>query len=167
MEKKIVKNNSKAYGYNYASLSDIAEQGFEIPEMRTKPMFTPDGATFIGDYIEYKDKDGNWQLGARIINPAELDMKGSNLCQKLGSSITYSRRYSTLMCHGLSCDDDKKLEKAAPAPAKPAQRTDFAEVRAKLKQCTSDEQVEMVWNAIPEKLRQYFEKDYQAAKEAF
>ena len=35
MADKIVANTSKAYGYNYASLGDIANQGFEIPRMKT------------------------------------------------------------------------------------------------------------------------------------
>ena len=35
MTDKIVANTSKAYGYNYASLSDIANQGFSIPKMKT------------------------------------------------------------------------------------------------------------------------------------
>ena len=33
-DKKIVANTSKAYGYNYASLGDIALQGFKIPKMK-------------------------------------------------------------------------------------------------------------------------------------
>ena len=78
-KKQVVKNTSKAgdgrFGYNYASLADIADQGFTIPEMRIKPIFTPDGTTFVGEWLEYKDKDGNWQLGSRII---EAELKGMN-----------------------------------------------------------------------------------------
>ena len=110
-EKKIVKNTSKAgsgnYGYNYASLADIAEQGFDIPEMRIVNVFTPDGTTYIGDWIEYKDKEGNWQRGSRII---EAELKGMNPMQSRGSAETYARRYTTLMALQLAGQDDTKVE---------------------------------------------------------
>lgn len=111
MSKNIVKNTSKAgsgnYGYNYASLADIADQGFSIPEMRIKNVFTPDGTTYIGDWIEFKDKDGNWQLGSRII---DAELKGMNPMQSRGSSETYARRYTTLMALQLAGQDDTKVE---------------------------------------------------------
>lgn len=111
MSKNIVRNTSKAgsgsYGYNYASLADIADQGFDIPEMRIKNVFTPDGSTYIGDWIEYKDKDGNWQLGSRIV---EAELKGMNPMQSRGSSETYARRYTTLMALQLAGQDDTKIE---------------------------------------------------------
>lgn len=103
-DNQLVSNSSKAYGYNYASLGDIALQGFKIPEMRIKP-------TEFGEFVEYKDANGEWQTGARVVIPA---MKGSNEAQCYGSALTYARRYTTLMAHGLACDDDKKLEKAEP-----------------------------------------------------
>lgn len=109
---KIVKNASRAgsdkFGYNYASLADIVEQGFTIPRMRIKPVFTPDGATYIGDYFEYLDDEGHWQLGSRVIN----DKLGSmNAQQSRGSSETYARRYTTLMALGIAGQDDKAVEK--------------------------------------------------------
>ena len=67
----IVKNNSKAYGYNYASLADIVNAGFELPQMRLKP-------TEYGEYVEYLDDKGEWQTGAKVVVP---DMKGSNDAQ--------------------------------------------------------------------------------------
>lgn len=108
---KIIKNTSKAgsgsYAYNYASLADIAEQGHDIPEMRIKAVFTPDGSTYVGDWIEYKDADGNWNLGSRII---EAELKGMNPMQCRGSAETYARRYTTLMALQLAGQDDKQVE---------------------------------------------------------
>lgn len=76
---KVVKNRSKAYGYNYTSLADIANAGFEIPKMRVRP-------TEFGEFIEYFD--GNeWQTGAKIVVP---DMKGSNEAQRYGSALNSS-----------------------------------------------------------------------------
>lgn len=110
-KKQVVKNTSKAgdgrFGYNYASLADIADQGFTIPEMRIKPIFTPDGTTFVGEWLEYKDKEGNWQLGSRII---EAELKGMNPMQSRGSAETYARRYTTQLALGIAGQDDKKVE---------------------------------------------------------
>ena len=104
-EKKIVKNTSKAgsgsYGYNYASLADIVEQGFEIPKMRIKPIFSPNGE-YVADYLEYFDGT-EWQMGARVVVP---EMKGSNEAQRYGSALTYARRYTAQMALQLVCDDE-------------------------------------------------------------
>ena len=100
---KVVKNRSKAYGYNYTSLADIANAGFEIPKMRVRP-------TEFGEFIEYFD--GNeWQTGAKIVVP---DMKGSNEAQRYGSALTYARRYTALMSLQLVCADDQDIETKAP-----------------------------------------------------
>lgn len=109
---KIVKNTSKAgdgkFGFNYASLADIQEQGFEVPKMRVRPIFTPDGATYVGDYMEYYDEEAKeWNLGSKIIS----DKMGSmNAQQSRGSSESYARRYTTLMALGLAGQDDKNVE---------------------------------------------------------
>lgn len=109
---KIVKNTSKAgdgkFGFNYASLADIQEQGFDVPKMRVRPIFTPDGATYVGDYMEYYDEETKeWNLGSKIIS----DKMGSmNAQQSRGSSESYARRYTTLMALGLAGQDDKNVE---------------------------------------------------------
>lgn len=102
-EKKdnIVTNDSKAYGYNYASLSDIAKQGFKIPKMKT-------GTEGEKEYVYYYDVElKEWIRGAEIKEP---EMKGSNICQRYGSGITYARRYTCYLALGLACDDDKEVE---------------------------------------------------------
>lgn len=104
-EKKVVANTSKAYGYNYASLGDIANQGFEIPRMKT-------GTENDKEYVYCFDKETKeWIRGAEIVIP---QMKSMNTAQMYGSALTYARRYSVLMYLGLVCDEDKKLEAQAP-----------------------------------------------------
>ena len=106
-EKKdnIVANTSKAYGYNYASLSDIAKQGFTIPKMKT-------GTENDKEYVYYYDAElKEWTRGAEIVIP---EMKGSNTAQRYGSAITYARRYTCHLALQLACDDDKKLETQDP-----------------------------------------------------
>ena len=111
MTDKIVANTSKAYGYNYASLSDIANQGFTIPKMKT-------GTDGEKEYVYYYDAElKEWVRGAEIVVP---EMKGSNSAQRYGSAITYARRYTTLLALSLACDDDKKIETQAPVEEKTA-----------------------------------------------
>lgn len=159
-DQKIVKNKSKAYGYNYASLGDIVAQGFEIPEMRIKP-------TEFGEYIEFKDKEGNWQIGSKIVVP---EMKGMNAAQAYGSALTYARRYTALMALALVCDDDKKLEAQGPAQESPKAKKaqpghiDFDAVRGQIKKAESLGEIESIWRNIPEKLRQYFLEDCKKRK---
>ena len=113
MADKIVANTSKAYGYNYASLSDIANQGFTIPKMKT-------GTDGEKEYVYYYDaKLKEWVRGAEIVVP---EMKGSNSAQRYGSAITYARRYTTLLALSLACDDDKKIETQEPTDSKKAER---------------------------------------------
>ena len=101
----IVANKSKAYGYNYASLGDIALQGFAIPKMKTG---TEEGK----EYVYYFDTDlKEWIRGAEVVVP---QMKSMNVAQMYGSALTYARRYTTLMALSLVCDEDKKLEAQAP-----------------------------------------------------
>lgn len=107
MEKKenIVTNDSKAYGYNYASLSDIAKQGFKIPKMKT-------GTENDKEYVYYYDDSlKEWIRGAEVVIP---DMRGSNQAQRYGSAITYARRYTCHLALQLACDDDKKIETQEP-----------------------------------------------------
>lgn len=105
MTKQTVNTASKAYGYNYASLADIANAGFTIPKMRVKP-------TEFGEFVEYYDTDSqDWQIGSKIVIP---DMKGSNDAQKYGSALTYARRYTVMMALGIASEDDKEVETKAP-----------------------------------------------------
>lgn len=104
MTDKIVKNDSKGYGYDYASLSDIAKQGHEIPMM-----ITGTDPVSLKDYVYYKDGE-TWLRGAEIVIP---ESKGMNSAQLYGSALTYARRYTVLMALGLACDDDKVVENIA------------------------------------------------------
>lgn len=107
-ENKVVVNSSQAYGYNYASLGDIAKQGFEIPKMKT-------GTEGEREYIFFYDKDlKEWIRGAEIIlfeSPKNSSGKDKmNKAQLYGSALTYARRYTALMANSLACDDDKNAE---------------------------------------------------------
>ena len=142
-ENKLVKNNSKAYGYNYASLGDIVKQGFEIPKMR---LATHEGT----DYVEYFD-GAEWQLGARVVVP---EMKGSNEAQRYGSALTYARRYTAQMALQLVCDDDTKIETQAP---KPKVTFNLKEADKAIEEAKTADDVRTIYAQTPAKLRRYIE----------
>ena len=123
----IVKNNSKAYGYNYASLADIVNAGFELPQMRIKP-------TENGEYVEYLDDKGEWQIGAKVVVP---DMKGSNDAQKYGAAISYARRFTAQLALKIATSDDQKIETQDAETAnynekRNASRMSFDDIQKKL-----------------------------------
>lgn len=105
-ESKIIKNTSKAYNYNYAGLSDLAEQGVEIPKMKT-------GNIGGSEYVFYWDGT-EWQQGAKVVIPTS---KGMNEAQAYGSALTYARRYTTQLAKSVACRDDDKIENIqSPSP---------------------------------------------------
>lgn len=139
---QIVKNKSEAYGYNYASLADIVNQGFTLPKMETRYL---EGQLFMG----WVDDKGEWHQGAPVIVP---EMKGSNAAQAMGAALTYSRRFTAQMALGLACDDDSKLEKAkstGPAVVKAyGNRIDFKQVREKIETITNLDELNEYWRSL-------------------
>lgn len=136
MSEKIIKNASKGYGYNYASLADMARQGVEIPKMTTKLI---DGF----EYVFYKDGE-DWLQGARVV--VEFEAKGMNSAQAYGSSLTYARRYTVALANGIATDDDDAVEMAKPRssgfsePSKPSDKQlNFIKTLAKMNGKTDDE----------------------------
>lgn len=103
----IIKNNTKGYGYKYASLSDIANQGIEIPLMKTGTDIN--GKDYVFYYDEkFKDTDcGGWLRGAEIV---VTNNKGMNEAQNYASGITYARRVTTQLAKQLACTDDEVVE---------------------------------------------------------
>ena len=162
-QKQVVKNTSKAgdgrFGYNYASLADIADQGFKIPKMRVRPIFTEDGSSLVGEWLEYQDENGEWQLGSRII---EAELKGMNPMQSRGSAETYARRYTTQLALGIAGQDDKKVEDDGVA-RRSAQNTpqkkqdyksnpnlDFNKIRETCAAIDDIESLEAYWHEVAE-----------------
>lgn len=120
---KIIKNQSKGYGYTYNNLADLAKAGVEIPPMKT--------AIVEGrEYVFAKIGD-EWIQGAQVI---DIDMKGMNAAQAYGSALTYARRYTVQLVMGIACDDDDKLEAHTADDRKQAKtyaknNIDFQEIR--------------------------------------
>lgn len=142
----VVKNATSGYGYNYASLADIAKAGVKIPKMRI--------CRENPDFLEYWD-GADWQLGSRIIVPK---MSGVNAAQAYGSALTYARRYTTQMAMSVACDDDKAVEntKSNGLPkgegdepkTKKGHGVDFDKIRAEIKDCDDLETLRLYWGTL-------------------
>ena len=138
---KLVKNNSSAFGYNYASLADIVKQGFEIPQMRIKP-------TEFGDYIEYKDPDtGEWYIGSKVVMP---EMKGKNSAQMYGAGLTYARRYCTLNALKLICSDDVDVETCPQPVEKHVEKSAATDTILMINKCQSEQELTDLWKTLTE-----------------
>lgn len=161
MDKQIVKSESQAYGYNYASLADIVNQGFKLPVMETRNI---EGETFMG----WLDDKAEWHQGAPLIVP---EMKGMNAAQAMGSALTYARRYTAQMALGLACDDDAKLEKTKGAPEPTGKvygkKVDFRQVREKLQTISDMNELMTYWNelGLSEKQANILKSDFTKKKE--
>ena len=123
----VIKNQSKAYNYNYTSLADIENAGYKLPQMRLKVINE-------SDYIEYLDDKGEWQLGAKVVVP---DMRGSNEAQKYGAAISYARRFTAQLYLKLATTDDQAVETQSKEQAddnekQNAGRMSFDDIKAKL-----------------------------------
>ena len=157
---QIVKNESEAYGYNYASLADIVKQGFKLPIMETRNI---DGETFMG----WLDDKNQWHQGAPVVVP---EMKGTNAAQAMGAALTYSRRFTAQMALGLACDDDAKLEKTKGAPEPTGQvygnKIDFKQVREKLQAIDNIVELLKYWKELKlsEKQANILKKDFTKRK---
>ena len=106
----VVVNSSQGYGYSYASLSDIANQGFEIPLMKTET-----DPVSLKDYVYWRDEKTNeWIRGAEIVVPESPKSQNGkdkmNAAQLYGAALTYARRYTVLMANCLATDDDKGID---------------------------------------------------------
>ena len=159
-DKQIVKSESKAYGYNYASLADIVNQGFKLPTMETRNI---DGETFMG----WLDEKNEWHQGAPLVVP---EMKGMNAAQAMGSALTYARRYTAQMALGLACDDDAKLEKTKGAPEATGKvygnKINFKEIREKLTEIDSVDELNKYWTSLKlsEKQAEILKPDFATRK---
>lgn len=106
----VVVNTTQGYGYTYASLSDIAKQGYDIPLMKTET-----DSISLKDYVYWRDEETKeWYRGAEIVIPeSPKNREGKdkmNSAQLYGAALTYARRYTVLMANCLATDDDKGID---------------------------------------------------------
>ena len=111
----LVRTASKAYGYNYTSLADIAAAGYRIPDMEIRVDDQGEEVIFWKD-----EKTNEWRRGARIIVP---EMRGMNKAQQYACGITYARRVTCYLALNLAPADDSYFEAQDPAKEENAAQT--------------------------------------------
>lgn len=97
-----IKKDSKGYGYNYASLDHIVE--VITPLLKANSLgytHTFDGSDIICTLFNTEGET----LISRLTLPQEA-LKGMNMSQSMGASITYARRYTLSAILGLVTDED-------------------------------------------------------------
>lgn len=98
---KVIKKKSSGYGYEYASLADLVEQGCAMPHMKIE---IEDGKQFLWFYDESLKE---WLRGAEIVIP---EMAKANAAQRYGAALTYAFRYVTQMFNRVATGDDALIE---------------------------------------------------------
>lgn len=147
---KVIKKNSKGYGYEYASLADLVEQGCAMPHMKIE---IEDGKQFLWFYDESLKE---WLRGAEIVIP---EMAKANAAQRYGAALTYAFRYVTQMFNRVATGDDALIEDIDDkGERKTAQTAEKAPKRTKKQEVITPE-VEKQMADVAEMRKQMFAED--------
>jgi hypothetical protein len=98
-----INKDSKGYGYNYASLDNIV--AIITPFLKENNLgftHTFEGTDIICTLFSTEDEN---VITSRLSLPQET-LKGMNMSQSMGASITYARRYTLSAILGLVTDED-------------------------------------------------------------
>lgn len=138
-----VKKLSQGYGYKYSDLSTIHEemerQG--ITYYQYTEFDERSGADYIFTVLIIDGEESKPRRGCKVV----LGDQMKSAAQEQGSAITYARRYSLLMALGWATEDDD----GASVPAAPtSSKVNFVEVREKLTEITSVEELNKYWVAL-------------------
>jgi hypothetical protein len=153
-EVPVIHKGNQGYGYSYANLSTI----FEV----INPILKKHGLGFtqLVGHNEIKTIIFDIQSGETIETttniPDNVDLKGMNKFQVLGSAITYIRRYALSSALGLITDKDTDAsgEQVKQAPTK---QIDIEGVKANLIVAGNLTELKSLWSKLS--------KDEQASKE--
>lgn len=147
---KVIKKKSSGYGYEYASLADLVEQGCAMPHMKIE---IEDGKQFLWFYDESLKE---WLRGAEIVIP---EMAKANAAQRYGAALTYAFRYVTQMFNRVATGDDALIDDIDDkGERKTAQTAEKAPKRTKKQEVITPE-VEKQMAEVAEMRKQMFAED--------
>ena len=140
---KTIKKNKNGYNYKYADLAGIHAMLADAKISYWQETVSENGKDYIFTHIV--DDESGEELrsgrGSEIVEAQEINGK-VNPPQAMGSSISYSRRYSLLLILGLATEDDdaesltQNRPSAKAAPSAGSGRLNFDELREKVKTLT-------------------------------
>lgn len=161
-----VKKKSKGYNYTYSDLATIHEEleAQNITYYQYIDYDTNADADYVYTVITRDGKESAPRRGCRVIIGQESKMSAA---QAQGSALTYARRYSLLMALGWATEDDDGASAGKQLPVeKLANRINFAEVRDKLTEINSLEELNAYWKELnpSEKQANILKKDFSERK---
>lgn len=160
---KTLKKNKKGYNYKYVDLAGIHEMLADAKISYWQETVTENGKDYIFTHV-VDDETGEEirkGRGSEVVQVQEINGK-INPPQAMGSSISYSRRYSLTLILGLAAEDDdaESLTRPKPTQTQPAQKPesgrygasaghiDFKDVEAKLSQIDNVSQVDAFFEQL-------------------
>lgn len=159
----VLKKLTEGYGYKYTELSTIHEelekQGIVYYQYIE---YDPNAdADYIYTVLTIYGEEKPARRGCRVV----LGDTMKSAAQEQGSALTYARRYSLLMALGWACEDDDG-DSVGKAPAKPARKVDFRQVREHLSEIGSEEELNSYWVSLhlSEKQADVLKSDFAARK---
>lgn len=116
---KHASKDAQGYGYTYANLTTcieaardvLAENGLSVSQLLTNS--GSNGASITTILLH---SSGQFLRSTYTI--PKVDMKGCNVAQELGASISYGRRYAFQAIIGMSSEDNDASSKGLDKPAK-------------------------------------------------
>lgn len=163
----VLKKKTNGYNYKYTEMSTIHEE-LEAQGIKYYQYIDYDAnadADYIYTVIKYGDKESTPRRGCRVIVGGEQKMTAA---QAQGSAITYARRYSLLMALGWATEDDDGAAtgKQTPKAAAPPNRIDFKEIRERLKQINTVDELTKYWVSLKLSQKQagFLESDFAKRK---
>lgn len=162
-----VKKKSKGYNYTYSDLATIHEEleAQNITYYQYIDYDTNADADYVYTVIARDGKESTPRRGCRVIIGQESKMSAA---QAQGSALTYARRYSLLMALGWATEDDDGASAGKQlSPAENlANRINFAEVRDKLTEIETIDELSNYWKELhlSEKQANILKKDFAERK---
>ena len=99
-----IKKNSTSYGYKYADLEEITKVIIPLLKKHGLGFTQPLDGSSIKTILFHTESGESIESTLEI--PQDVELKGQNQFQVLGSAITYLRRYSLASVLGLVTDED-------------------------------------------------------------
>lgn len=159
-EVPVIHKATQGYGYTYATLTSIFE--------KINPLLKKHGLGFTqliqGNQIEtiiFHCESGE-TLKSLCDIPANVELKGMNQFQVMGSAITYFRRYSLSAALGLVTDKDTDSGGESKSAA-----SNQNEVIKNLGNCNSLDDLVLLWDSLDEKEQAEFKKLFENKKKQY
>ena len=151
-KKTTIKKMSKGYNYKYSDLATIHEEMEKqgITYYQYTEFCVEAGADYIYTVLIIDGEEQKPRRGCRVIYDEGNKM---GVAQRQGSGVSYSRRYSLLLALGWATEDDDgatagDAPSSATKPLRMANKIDFKQVRERLGEISTVEELNQYWQSL-------------------